>query len=156
MSPTQLVGNIVFGLVKLSINDLAQVDRLVWALERDKDGAFAKKIDGILPPDQPTEPPPQSLPEEETDPAKRAQLEQMVEMFEVITQVIPNDYQMLEILKEAYFELGRRDEGLATWKKLIVALQALGQQQSAKIETERLLIHFPEDPGAHRILAEIR
>ena len=35
-----------------------------------------------------------------------AQLAQTIEMFEVITESQPHDYQSLEILKEAYFKLG--------------------------------------------------
>ena len=39
--------------------------------------------------------------------SEEAQLAQTIEMFEVITQSQPQDYQSLEILKEAYFKLGR-------------------------------------------------
>ena len=39
--------------------------------------------------------------------AEAAQLQQTIEMFEVITQSQPQDYQSLEILKEAYFKLNR-------------------------------------------------
>ena len=36
-------------------------------------------------------------------PSEEAQLQQTVEMFEAIAQSQPDDYQSLEILKEAYF-----------------------------------------------------
>ena len=39
--------------------------------------------------------------------SEEAQLAQTIEMFEVITQSQPQDYQSLEILKEAYAKLGR-------------------------------------------------
>ena len=39
--------------------------------------------------------------------SEEAQLAQTIEMFEVITQSQPQDYQSLEILKEAYVKLGK-------------------------------------------------
>ena len=41
--------------------------------------------------------------------SEEAQLSQTIEMFEVITQSQPHDYQSLEILKEAYSKLGTRE-----------------------------------------------
>ena len=41
-------------------------------------------------------------------PSEAAQLEQTIEMFEVITQSQPHDYQSLEILKEAGVDIARR------------------------------------------------
>ena len=45
-----------------------------------------------------------------TTTSEEAQLIQTVEMFEVITQSQPQDYQSLEILKEAYAKLGQVQE----------------------------------------------
>jgi hypothetical protein len=45
------------------------------------------------------------------NPSEEAQLRQTIEMFEVITQSQPQDYQSLEILKEAYLKLGLERRG---------------------------------------------
>src|SRR6266850_2599473 len=45
---------------------------------------------------------------------EEAQLAQTIEMFEVITESQPQDYQSLEILKEAYFKLGREEDLVQT------------------------------------------
>src|SRR5262249_41565605 len=50
-------------------------------------------------------------------PGEEAQLAQTIEMFEVITQSQPNDYQSLEILKEAYSKLGREKDAIGTSKR---------------------------------------
>src|SRR6186997_2950674 len=50
-----------------------------------------------------------------------AQLSQTIEMFEVITQTQPMDYQSLEILKEAYLKLGRHDDVIITSKRIAEA-----------------------------------
>src|SRR5713226_1425643 len=42
-------------------------------------------------------------------------------MFEAITQTQPEDYQSLEILREAYTKIGRHDEALRTSRKLAEA-----------------------------------
>src|SRR5882672_794272 len=47
-----------------------------------------------------------------------AQLTQTIEMFEVITQSQPQDYQSLEILKEAYAKLGRDKDVVGTSKRI--------------------------------------
>ena len=51
-------------------------------------------------------------------PAEEAQLQQTIEMFRVITQSQPLDYQSLEILKEAYSKLGREDDLINTAKRI--------------------------------------
>ena len=48
---------------------------------------------------------------------EEAQLTQTIEMFEVITQTQPHDYQSLEILKEAYSKLGREKDVITTAKR---------------------------------------
>src|SRR5664279_2548418 len=47
-------------------------------------------------------------------PSEEAQLAQTIEMFEVITQSQPHDYQSLEILKEAYSKLNREKDVINT------------------------------------------
>ena len=77
---------------------------------------------------------------------EREQLQQTVEMFEVITQANPQDSHSMEILKEAYFMLGQRAEGLAVAKRLADAHMELGQYSGALLEYEFILQHEPENP----------
>ena len=76
---------------------------------------------------------------------EQEQLQQTVEMFEVITQANPHDAQSMEILKEAYFKLGRTKEGIAVARKLAEVHMELGQYSSALLEYEYLLQHEPEN-----------
>ena len=54
---------------------------------------------------------------------EHSQIVQTIEMFEVITQTQPDDYQSLEILKEAYQKVGRAEDSLkasrAVWPRPI-------------------------------------
>jgi tetratricopeptide (TPR) repeat protein len=86
---------------------------------------------------------------------EEAQLLQTIEMFEVITQSQPLDYQSLEILKEAYFKLGRQTEVLNTSKRIAQAYVQLGQLSSAILEYESILQRYPDDPDVQAALAEI-
>ncbi len=86
---------------------------------------------------------------------EEAQLSQTIEMFEVITQSQPLDYQSLEILKEAYSKLGRHKEATRTSKRIAEAYMSLGQLSSAILEYESILQRFPGDPDVHKALAEI-
>jgi hypothetical protein len=52
---------------------------------------------------------------------EESQLTQTIEMFEVITQTQPLDYQSLEILKEAYLKLGRQKDVLTTSRRIASA-----------------------------------
>lgn len=87
--------------------------------------------------------------------SEKAQLEQTIEMFEVITQSQPQDYQSLEILKEAYFKLGREADVVGTSKRIAQAYVQLGQLSSAILEYESILQSFPNDPDVQNALAEI-
>ena len=49
---------------------------------------------------------------------EQEQIRQTVEMFEVITQSQPQDYQSLEILKEAYSKLNREPDVISTSKRI--------------------------------------
>ena len=84
-----------------------------------------------------------------------AQLAQTIEMFEVITQSQPDDFQSLEILKEAYAKLGRESEAISTSKRIAQAYVRMGQLSSAILEYETILQGCPEDGDVQRALAEI-
>jgi hypothetical protein len=84
-----------------------------------------------------------------------AQLAQTIEMFEVITQTQPQDYQSLEILKEAYSKLGREKDVIATSKRIAQAYVQLGQLSSAILEYETILQRFPNDPDVQAALRQI-
>src|SRR6266404_4039249 len=86
---------------------------------------------------------------------EEAQLAQTIEMFEVITLSQPQDYQSLEILKEAYFKLGREKEVITTSKRIAQAYVGMGQLSSAILEYESILQRFPDDPDVLAALGEI-
>ena len=88
-------------------------------------------------------------------PNEEAQLTQTIEMFEVITQSQPQDYQSLEILKEAYVKLGREQEALNTSKRIAQAYVLMGQLSSAILEYESILQRFPDDSDVQAALKEI-
>lgn len=87
--------------------------------------------------------------------SEEAQLAQTIEMFEVITQSQPQDYQSLEILKEAYFKLGRQGDVITTSKRIAQAYVAMGQLSSAILEYESILQRFPDDPDVLAALGEL-
>jgi hypothetical protein len=86
---------------------------------------------------------------------EEAQLAQTIEMFEVITQSQPNDYQSLEILKEAYTKLGREKDLISTSKRIAQAYVQMGQLSSAILEYETVLQRHPNDPDVKAALEEI-
>lgn len=86
---------------------------------------------------------------------EEAQLMQTIEMFEVITQSQPLDYQSLEILKEAYFKLSRQKDVVNTAKRIAQAYVQLGQLSSAILEYESVLQLFPGDEDVIQALAHI-
>src|SRR6187455_2811389 len=88
-------------------------------------------------------------------PSEEAQLAQTIEMFEVITQSQPHDYQSLEILKEAYSKLGREQDVIGTSKRIAEAYVQMGQLSSAILEYETILQRFPEDPDVQKALKQI-
>jgi tetratricopeptide (TPR) repeat protein len=88
-------------------------------------------------------------------PSEEAQLAQTIEMFEVITQSQPQDYQSLEILKEAYSKLGRQADVIGTSKRIAQAYVQMGQLSSAILEYETILQCFPNDPDVKAALDEI-
>jgi tetratricopeptide (TPR) repeat protein len=88
-------------------------------------------------------------------PGEEAQLAQTIEMFEVIAQSQPHDYQSLEILKEAYAKLGREKEVLGTSKRIAEAYVQMGQLSSAILEYETILQRYPDDAEVQRALQQI-
>src|SRR5213079_3525992 len=87
--------------------------------------------------------------------AEEAQLAQTIEMFEVITQSQPQDYQSLEILKEAYVKLGRDEDVVKTSKRIAQAYILMGQLSSAILEYESILQRHPEDADVLGALADL-
>lgn len=88
-------------------------------------------------------------------PEEIQQLRRTVEMFEAITESQPDDYQSLEILKEAYAKLGQHDDLRRISLKLARAYQQVGQLSQAILEYEGLLQRNPHDAEARAALAEI-
>ncbi len=88
-------------------------------------------------------------------PSEEAQLAQTIEMFEVITQSQPQDYQSLEILKEAYLKLNREKDVINTSKRIAQAYVQMGQLSSAILEYETILQRHPNDPDVQAALQEI-
>jgi tetratricopeptide (TPR) repeat protein len=88
-------------------------------------------------------------------PSDETQLTQTIEMFEVITQSQPQDYQSLEILREAYVKLGRDQDVINTSKRIANAYVLMGQLSSAILEYESILQKYPDDPDATAALSEI-
>jgi hypothetical protein len=88
-------------------------------------------------------------------PSEEAQLAQTIEMFEVITQSQPHDYQSLEILKEAYSKLSRQKDVISTSKRIAHAYVQMGQLSSAILEYETILQRFPDDPDVKAALEQI-
>jgi hypothetical protein len=88
-------------------------------------------------------------------PSEEAQLAQTIEMFEVITQSQPHDYQSLEILKEAYSKLSREPDVISTSKRIAQAYVQMGQLSSAILEYETILQRHPGDPDVQAALQEI-
>ena len=86
---------------------------------------------------------------------EESQLVQTIEMFEVITQSQPQDYQSLEILKEAYLKLGREKDVIETSRRIAQAYVLLGQLSSAILEYESILQRRPDDAGVLAALGEI-
>ena len=86
---------------------------------------------------------------------ERDQILQTIEMFEVITQANPDDYQSLEILKEAYWKIGRNQEGLAVTRRLADTYMRLGQYSSALLEYEGILQQEPNSQEVQKILADL-
>jgi hypothetical protein len=89
------------------------------------------------------------------NPSEEAQLAQTIEMFEVITQSQPHDFQSLEILREAYSKLGRERDVIGTSKRLAQAYVQSGRISSAILEYETILQCHPKDREAQGALQQL-
>lgn len=85
----------------------------------------------------------------------QAQILQTIDMFEVITRTQPDDYQSLEILKEAYSKVGRHDDALRVTRKLAEAYFNAGSYALAMQECEALLQQEPNAPEILAMLGDI-
>jgi len=83
------------------------------------------------------------------------QIVQTIEMFEVITQAQPDDYQSLEILKEAYRKVGRDADSLRTSRRLAEAYFNAGSYTLAMQECETITTEEPNAPDITAMLGEI-
>ena len=83
------------------------------------------------------------------------QIVQTIEMFEAITQTQPDDYQSLEILKEAYRKVGRDADSLRTSRRLAEAYFPAGSYTLAIQECEVVLEKEPNAPDILAMLGEI-
>ena len=86
---------------------------------------------------------------------ERSQIVQTIEMFEVITQTQPDDYQSLEILKEGYRKIGRLDESFRISRRLAEAYYNVGSYTLAMQECEVILLKEPNAPEILALLGEI-
>lgn len=86
---------------------------------------------------------------------EKQQLEHTIEMFEVIAQSQPDDYQSYEILKEAYEKLGQEEKALETSQKLAHAYAKMGQFSSAAMECEGILRRVPDQQEISNLLQEV-
>jgi tetratricopeptide (TPR) repeat protein len=86
---------------------------------------------------------------------EQEQVLQTIEMFEVITQANPHDCQSLEILKEAYQRLGRRQDSLVVARRLADTHFELGQYSAAMLEYEGILQKDPENAEIAAALGKV-
>jgi hypothetical protein len=88
-------------------------------------------------------------------PEDNREILQTIDMFEVITRTQPDDYQSLEILKEAYTKVGRQDDAFRTSRKIAEAYFNVGSYALAMQECEVLLMRDPNAPEVLAMLGEI-
>ena len=86
---------------------------------------------------------------------EHSQIVQTIEMFEVILQTQPDDYQSLEILKEAYAKVGRMADSLKTSRRLAEAYFNSGSYTLAMQECEAILAKEPNAPEILAMLGDI-
>jgi len=86
---------------------------------------------------------------------EHSQIVQTIEMFEVIIQTQPDDYQSLEILKDAYLKVKKPDESLRISRKLAEAYFNVGSYTLAAQECEVLLLKEPNAPEILAMLGDI-
>ncbi len=83
---------------------------------------------------------------------EQEQILQTINMFEVITEMNPDDYQSLLLLKEAYGKLGRNEETVKTSCQIVEAYMRLEQLDNAGHELESLLGVAPDNDKVKDLL----
>jgi hypothetical protein len=86
---------------------------------------------------------------------EHSQIVQTIEMFEVITRTQPDDYQSLEILKEAYQKVGRAEDSFKASRRLAEAYFSAGSYTLAMQECEVILLKEPNAPEILAMLGDI-
>jgi Type II secretion system (T2SS), protein E, N-terminal domain len=86
---------------------------------------------------------------------EHSQIVQTIEMFEAITQTQPDDYQSLDILKEAYQKIGKVDDALRVSRKLAEAYFGAGSYTLAMQECEAILVKEPNASDLVAMIGEI-
>src|SRR5215471_8959221 len=86
---------------------------------------------------------------------EHSQIVQTIEMFEAITQTQPDDYQSLEILKEAYTKVGKQDDALKVSRRLSEAYFNVGSYTLAMQECEAILAKDANAPDILAMLGDI-
>lgn len=86
---------------------------------------------------------------------EQEQLLQTIEMFEVIIQANPDDYQSLDLLREAYAKLGRHDDVRRITLLKAAACLRLGQLDAAHAAVCALQASDPDDPEVARLASEL-
>jgi len=83
------------------------------------------------------------------------QIVQTIEMFEAITQTQPDDYQSLEILKEAYSKVGKLEDAMKVSRRLAEAYFSAGSYTLAMQECEAILVKEANAPDILAMLGDI-
>jgi tetratricopeptide (TPR) repeat protein len=86
---------------------------------------------------------------------EHSQIVQTIEMFEAITQTQPDDYQSLDILKEAYQKIGKQEEALRVSRRLAESYFGAGSYTMALQECESILVKEPNAPDILAMLGDI-
>jgi tetratricopeptide (TPR) repeat protein len=86
---------------------------------------------------------------------EHSQIVQTIEMFEAITRTQPEDYQSLEILKEAYQKIGKHDDWMRVSRRLAEAYFNVGSYTLAMQECEVILVKEPNAPDILAMLGDI-
>jgi len=83
------------------------------------------------------------------------QIVQTIEMFEAITQTQPDDYQSLEILKEAYAKVGKQDDAMKVSRRLAESYFNVGSYTLAMQECEAIIAKDSNAPDILAMLGDI-
>jgi hypothetical protein len=86
---------------------------------------------------------------------EHSQIVQTIEMFEAITKREREDYQSLEILKEAYQKIGKHDDCLRISRRLAEAYFNVGSFTLSMQECEVILVKEPNAPDILAMLGDI-